>query len=200
MSSARRGYAPLPNPTSDADADRELEAAFGGADSDGEDDDEHTPLQPSVASTSAVPVPVASTSAASASTSAIPGAYDFERADYDRPPPGSPPGPSAHALPNSIGNSNGVTGTAPAVPAGPRPGVLRRTLGALLPQHYAPLPAAAVRAAPANDGVFGNVTAKPARGVAVTDSDGSVYVVPEHTQVEQPPVSAPTKPTALLVY
>lgn len=38
-----------------------------------------------------------------------PGTYDFENMDFDyiRPPPGSPPGPSARALPNEFGNSNG---------------------------------------------------------------------------------------------
>jgi hypothetical protein len=69
MSSARRGYAPLPNPTADADAERELADAFGAdADSDdGSDDDESTPLQLHNA-------PVASSSAAEPSTSALPGA------------------------------------------------------------------------------------------------------------------------------
>ncbi len=37
-----------------------------------------------------------------------PGAYNFEFVDYDYPPPGSPPSPSATALPNNIGNSNGL--------------------------------------------------------------------------------------------
>jgi hypothetical protein len=193
MSGTRRGYAPLSNPTTDPDDDRELEAAFGGADSDGDDDDESTPLRPSIS------FPVPSVPVETRSTSAIPGAYDFERPDYDRPPPGSPPAPSTIALPNDYGNSNGVTGTAAAVPPAPRPNAFRRALGVLLPQHYAPLPTEAgpstrvVGGGQANDGVFGNVVAKPGRSVAVTGEDGSVYMAPEESQREQPPVCLPSR-------
>jgi hypothetical protein len=176
MSSAR--YAPLPNPRSAHDADREMDDAF---DDDGTEHGETTPLT--------INVPPLH----SARESSAPGIYDFER-DYDYPPPGSPPGPSTTALPNSIGNSNGLIPSSP-IPRplqGPRSSFFRRTVGALLPSYYQRVPAQPQ--APGhgsgigNDGVFANVMAKPQRARQVQTDDGEIYMVPEDTQAEAPPV------------
>ncbi|KAJ6448940.1 hypothetical protein C8R45DRAFT_1045723 [Mycena sanguinolenta] len=162
-------YAPL----SAQDADSELDAAFGG-------DDEDTPLVQSYDPPAHVP-----------------GAYDFER-EYDYPPPGSPPRsafPSALALPNDIGNSNGRLPTEPVVPPVPRASFFRRAVGAILPTHYTRLPGSDPSAGPAgvrgggieNDGVFANVMAKPQRARTVRTEDGEVHMVPEDNQKEPPP-------------
>lgn len=165
MSSAR--YTRLNNP------DNELDAAF--ADDDPDQDSHHAPL---------VREP----------TSSIPGAYDFER-EYDFPPPGSPPAPSSHALPNDFGNSNGLPPSSVARPSPPRPSFLRRAVGALLPSHYIRVSnsdassSRIVGAGTENDGVFANVVAKPQRAQSQVASDGSIYMVPEETsQKEVPPV------------
>ncbi|KAJ7219948.1 hypothetical protein GGX14DRAFT_584713 [Mycena pura] len=163
-------YSPLPS-RSAQDADSELDDAFG-------DDDEETPLQ-----TALVAVP-----------SHVPGAYDFER-EYDYPPPGSPPRPSAVALPNDIGNSNGRLPTASVVPPGPRISFFRRAVGGLLPSHYTRLPGGDPSAAAVsvrgggieNDGVFNNVVAKPSLGRTVLTEDGETHIVPEDSQKEAPP-------------
>ena len=72
-------------------------------------------------------------------------AYDFENTDFDyiRPPPGSPPDPSARALPNEFGNSNGLVPSFSEVRtdagsgSGSRRGNwLRRTAASVLPTHY----------------------------------------------------------------
>ncbi|KAG5650574.1 hypothetical protein H0H81_011761 [Sphagnurus paluster] len=194
-SSSSARYAPLGQRT-----DRELDEAF---ESDEDDDDanyqdaltESTPL------TRAHRTNDDDTHNDAEPTSAIPGAYDFERdRAYDHPPPGSPPRPSARALPNDYGNSNGLLPSTPARPAPPRASFLRRAAGALLPSHYVRIPNSdagsstrpVVGTGTDNDGVFANVTAKPqrARTVAVEAADGSgnVYMVPEDSnQKEVPP-------------
>lgn len=176
-------YAPLPNPRSTEDAEREMDDAF-------EDDGESTPLNVAYA-----PSP---THARTRSTP--PGTYNFERERYyDIPPPGSPPRPSSVALPNNvIGNSNGVLPTSePLIPhtdasISIRPSFFRRTFGALLPTHYQPLPQQAQvpgrGGGMMNDGVFANVMAKPVAPVQITAENGEVYMVPEDTQAEAPPV------------
>ena len=173
-------YAPLPNPRSTEEAEREMDDAF-------EDDSENTPLNVSYAAPSPTHGRTRSTP---------PGQYDFEHEfEYDFPPPGSPPRPSSVALPNDIGNSNGIMPTSPHIPrtdASLRPSFFRRTFGALLPTHYQPLPTQANvpgnGGGMMNDGVFANVMAKPARPVTVTGENGEVYMVPEETQAEAPPV------------
>lgn len=145
--------------------------------------------------------------------------YDFERDyeyDYDFPPPGSPPGPSATARPNDYGNSNGLVPSLPLTsrpwPSSQtsRPSFLRRAIGALWPRsQYARVPmdaeasteaSAQSRSTPRgggieNDGVFANVMAKPGRAVEVRDENGEMYMVPEETQREMPPVSLKILPT-----
>ncbi|KAJ7127086.1 hypothetical protein C8R44DRAFT_780373 [Mycena epipterygia] len=163
-------YAPLPSRAAQ-DADSELDDAFAD-----DDDDDQTPR----------PVP--------ATVAHVPGAYDFER-EYDCPPPGSPPRPSAFALPNDIGNSNGMLPTEPVIAPAPRSSFFRRAVGAILPTHYTRLPGSDPSAAAAgvhgggieNDGVFANVMAKPQRARTARTEDGEIYIVPEDNQKEPPP-------------
>ena len=173
-------YAALPNYPPAPDAERELADAF---ESDDEDEGtESTPL------THATPAPVVER------PEPPPGAYDFER-DYDYPPPGSPPRPSALALPNDFGNSNGQLPSSPIRgPSGPRPSLLRRALGGILPTHYSPVASAdsgitRVGGGVENDGVFANVMAKPGRTRTVTAENGDVHMVPEDSMTEALPVS-----------
>lgn len=155
-------YAPLPNnPTVDQAADDELEAAFD--DSEDEDASESQPLNPNrrPAVQPTIPQPT-------------PGAYNFD-ADYDYPPPGSPPRPSAIALPNDHGNSNGITSfTVDTAAHARRGGWFSRTAATVLPTHYVQrfglgrqVPSGVVGGGTNMDGVFANVTAKPSRPVRV---------------------------------
>ncbi|KII85239.1 hypothetical protein PLICRDRAFT_178976 [Plicaturopsis crispa FD-325 SS-3] len=174
-------YAPLPNPRSLPTADSsELDDAFEG--SDNEDDTESTPL-----TSNHHPSQQRQHSPAQS----IPGAYDFEREyDYDYPPPGSPPRPSAVALPNDYGNSNGMLPDEPVRAPAPRLSFFRRTVGAILPTHYMRVPTGPRRARGGgmeNDGVFANVMAKPGRTRAVRNDNGDVHLVPEDNSNEAPP-------------
>lgn len=204
-------YAPLPNPRyAPEDAQRELDDAFD-SDDEGHDASEHTPLAPTTQTVRVLPPRTAShhapldadfPSPLPTPQTVPPGTYDFERdRDYDYPPPGSPPSPSARALPNDIGNSNGYVPTSPAWrpsrPTAPRLSFWRRAVGALLPQYYVRVPTEedagpsaprVVGGGTENDGVFANVSAKPSRGIEVVDSNGEVHVVPEEVQKETPPV------------
>jgi hypothetical protein len=186
-------YAALPNPRSIPDTERELDDAFGSANDDN-NDTESTPLVGSNPQ-SASPGDVAP-SRVGGQTS-IPGTYDFEREySYDLPPPGSPPRPSTFALPNDIGNSNGLLPTSPIrrKPM-PRLSLFRRLVGAVLPTHYMPVPSGptggVVGGGLENDGVFANVTAKPQRAREVHTESGDVYLVPEDSQKDIPPVRTP---------
>ena len=168
------GYAPLPTQQPTPEADRELDEAFGS------DEEDEQPIAHR-------PTPVAPP------PKTIPAMYDFERDfDYVRPPPGSPPGPSAFALPNDFGNSNGLVPSSSAVTPIHRPSLFRRAIGALLPTHYTRLHTTshshAIGGGTQNDGVFANVTAKPSRPVQLRADDGNVYIMPEETQNTAPPV------------
>ena len=174
-------YAPLPNPQTDLDAEREMDDAFD--DDDHDNQAETTPLtlyQPrSPVSAGQPPL--------RGSSQTVSNAYDFER-DYDHPPPGSPPSISTHAFPNNYGNSNGLLPTSP-VSRSPPQSIFRRTFGGLLPQYYQRIRDDHPRGGGTdNDGVFANVSAKPAPPVSVVTDNGDVYMVPEETQQEAPPV------------
>lgn len=178
-------YAPLPNPRSDRDAQHEMDAAFGD---DSDDEDTHNiteshPLNPTPSSPSSDhshpltshPLHIQTAQP----TTRIPGTYDFENVDYDYPPPGSPPAPSAFALPNTHGNSNGFVPSSTldstvAVPS--RRGWFQTRVAAVLPSHYVQRlglgprrPQGAVGGGLNNDGVFANVTAKPTRPRVIQD-------------------------------
>jgi hypothetical protein len=177
-------YAPLPNPRSVPDIERELNDAFGFGHE--EDVDESVPL-------TRHQDPVLS----SDDSNLIPGAYDFEREyEYDYPPPGSPPRPTAFALPNDIGNSNGRLPSSPVRVPAPRLSLFRKAMGAILPTHYSRIDSGSTRAIHRgggieNDGVFANVVAKPQRANMAQTEDGEVYMVPENTQTDIPPVRTP---------
>lgn len=155
-------YAPLPTQRSDPDSDSELDAAF--EDSDDEDNhflpQESQPLNPSrLPRHKPPPLPLS-----------IPGTYDFEREEYDIPPPGSP----TRAMDNDYGNSNGLVPTFETdnidTARSSRHGWFTRTASAVLPTHYvnllSPMPqpsAAPTGGGSSNDGVFANMMAKPER-------------------------------------
>lgn len=165
FSMSSRGYAPLPNnPNVDDTVNDELEAAFD--DSDDEDTSELHPLNPNRALPTHTPIP----------SPHVQGTYNFD-ADYDYPPPGSPPRRDL-ALPNDHGNTNGITTfTVDSSAQAQRKGWFGRTAAAVLPTHYVqrlglgprPIPTGAVGGGHNMDGVFANVTAKPTRAVEITD-------------------------------
>ncbi|KAF8551383.1 hypothetical protein OG21DRAFT_1418073 [Imleria badia] len=181
------GYAPLPTQQPTREADRELDEAFA---SDDEEEQHYDSAATPTQSRSSAEFPKAS--------STLPAVYDFERSfDYARPPPGSPPRPSAVALPNDFGNSNGLVPSSPVATAIHHPSFFRRVVGAILPTHYTRLPTTGgvshsrtIGGGTQNDGVFANVTAKPSRPVQVRTEDGNLYVMPEETQSTAPPADA----------
>ncbi|KAG2116056.1 uncharacterized protein F5147DRAFT_569097 [Suillus discolor] len=186
-------YAPLPNPRTDPDS-TELEAAFD--DQDDEDDggydlDESSPLT--------YPNPSNSSS------------YNFESpiCDYDQPPPGSPPQPSSHAVPNEFGNSNGIIPvfTLDSLPPPPTGPWWKRTATTILPSHYVnrwgftseASSRTPIGGGTRNDGVFSNVAAKPSQGVRVQEGD-NVYLVPEESSNTAPPTYAAAQADAAPPY
>ncbi|KAF9532522.1 hypothetical protein CPB83DRAFT_846923 [Crepidotus variabilis] len=181
------GYAPLPNPRSAPDAEREMEDAFDLNDEDDQADTEETPLTRRTAEH-----PQPETSSTRQETTALSGgAYDFER-EYDLPPPGSPPRPSARALPNEIGNSNGLLPTAPVDRPQPQRSFFRRIMGNIIPSQYQPVATDShstrlTGGGTDNDGVFANVTAKPAPARVVRSENGDIQIMPEESQKELPP-------------
>lgn len=191
-------YAPLPTQPTQEDADRDLEDAFREDEEDEEGILESTRLvnhhnQPGGNhSHGNRPQPIQ-----------IPGAYDFERDyDYTIPPPGSPPRPSATALPNDYGNTNGLIPTSPAITplrstqsSGGFSVFFRKAVGSILPTHYQTIPTESpsprvVGGGIQNDGVFANVMAKPVSSstTRTTSDDGSVFLAPETTRLQAPPV------------
>ena len=191
-------YTQLPTQTSE----EEMEAAFDNSDSDGEADDErNTSSRPlladhirSIPSHPLDPSNGRHTPLQTSPSNPTSGVYDFEYDYAMLPPPGSPPQPSALALPNAYGNSNGLIPSSSSISTVQRPGIFQRALGAILPTHYVHDRRGGGRG---NDGVFVNVVAKPGgpapvRGAA--DSEGP-YWVPEESQKEAPPVRVSTHTT-----
>ncbi|KAJ3517985.1 hypothetical protein NLJ89_g152 [Agrocybe chaxingu] len=198
-------YAPVPNPGPDRRAtqhDREVEmqAAFDYSD---DEDDEHNASE----SQPLNPTPTSAAAPVQAPPARTPGLYNFETVDYDYPPPGSPPLPSATALPNDIGNSNGlVPSFSPSQNLGPRRMWFQRAAAAVLPASVLTKVGLAPRrlSGPVgggtnNDGVFANVTAKPTPPVRVQDGDDT-YLVPEDTRQEAPPSYASAQADAVPPY
>lgn len=201
-------YAPIPNPRTDLDADNELDAAFD--DSDDDDDqvsDEYRPLNP----TSSRP--------SGDHTHSL--AYDFNTpvTDWDQPPPGSPPPPTSNALPNSIGNSNGIIPTFTPITPRAHTSWWRRFLPSQFAQSSSSGRPRVVGGGTGNDGVFTNVTAKPsASGARVQDgrshhypigasltsplliAGDSIYIVPEESSSTAPPSYAAAQADAAPPY
>jgi len=180
MASARRDTL-LSNARS-LHAVREMDDAFD--DNDNDDQQEAMPLTQFHPQS-----PVSLLSSRTCTDAAGPNPYDFER-EYDFPPPGSPPSPSTSALPNNYGNSNGYLPTSPIIRSPPQ-SIFRRTFGAFLPQsYYQPLSSDGRPRGGGtdNDGVFANVTAKPASSMSVQTDNGDIHIAPEETQQEAPPV------------
>ena len=168
-------YAPLPTQRPPEHSDDELDAAFNGSDDELDYDDDNAPvsesqpLNPSRSGRTSPPPPTQT----HPTPIAIPGAYDFERVDYDVPPPGSP----TRAMANDYGNSNGLVpsfDTDAEIADGRRGGTrswLSRTAANILPSHYVrrfglggpSSSAARLGGGSMNDGVFFNLTAKPER-------------------------------------
>ncbi|KIK67992.1 hypothetical protein GYMLUDRAFT_155118 [Collybiopsis luxurians FD-317 M1] len=190
-------YAPLPNdPRADQHAQHELEAAF-----DDSDDEEASESQPLTIRTTTPPPQ-------QPNTTQVPGSYDFENVDYDYPPPGSPPAPSAFALPNNHGNSNGFVPTFDLEPSRnpPRRTWVSKVLTSILPSRYSERlgytqvpPTGAIGGGIGNDGVFANVTAKPSRPVTIQEGD-ETYVIPEDARNDAPPTYASAQADAVPPY
>jgi len=168
-------YAPLPTQRPPEHSDDELDAAFDGSDDELDYDDDNAPVpesQPLNPSRSGHTLPSFSTQNRPPPI-AIPGAYDFERVDYDVPPPGSP----TRAMENDYGNTNGHIPSydTDVGLAGYRRGGARswfgRAAASVLPSHYvhrlglggASTSTAHVGGGVMNDGVFANLAAKPER-------------------------------------
>ena len=168
-------YAPLPTRRPPEHSEDELDAAFNGSDDELDLDDDNAPisesqpLNPSRSGRTSPPLPARNLPA----PIAIPGAYDFERVDYDVPPPGSP----TRAMANDYGNTNGFVPSfdtdVDLVGHGNRGARswLSRTAANVLPSHYVrrfgfggpSAPTAHVGGGGRNDGVFSNLAAKPER-------------------------------------
>ena len=180
-------YLPLPQ-----HAEREIEDAFDLNDehNDVDNDNETTPLTVVVHLHHPAQQAQSSSSFAHQSIPNQPQSYDFDR-EYDFPPPGSPPLPSAQARPNDYGNSNGLLPSSPIDRPQRRHPWYRRFLGAVLPSQYQPVATEPLHLSPTgggNDGVFANVTAKPQPARTVRSDDGQVIVIPEDSQKDVPPV------------
>lgn len=186
------GYTALPNPRTDTrtqrDQEEEMAAAFDY--SENEDDEQETsetqPLNsessPNNTRDHSVP-PILQSSQPHPLSPPNPGTYDFENVDYDCPPPGSPPLPSAAAFPNDYGNSNGLVPSFDSTHP-PRRNWFQRTAAAVLPSQVAEriglgnrLPSGPVGSGTFNDGVFANVTAKPSAPTRI--QDGSYMTNPK---------------------
>jgi len=148
-----------------------MQAAFDYSDDEDEDDNisESRPLNPTSTSPAQPPQPIGH----------VPGTYNFEAVDYDYPPPGSPPPPSAVALPNEYGNSNGfIPEFNLSQGRGPHRIWFQRAAVAVLPLSLltkvglAPQrPSGPIGGGTNNDGVFANVSAKPTPPVTVRDGE-----------------------------
>lgn len=157
----------------------EMQAAFDYSEDDDDLDDgneaESAPLNPEHTS------PASPSQHLPSPGVAAPDTYDFENVEYDRPPPGSPPRPSAMALPNEHGNSNGLIPNFNTIPRSSlHQNWIQRTAARVIPPTFAgrlgihhARPAGAIGGGVQNDGVFANVTAKPS--VPVRIQEGMVH-------------------------
>jgi hypothetical protein len=177
-----------PDLTAQQDAEQEMEDAFEGS------DDEHDAgeLQPMISQRSPSPSARSPTNNTShpPSQSGAP-LYDFEY-DYP-PPPGSPPRPSALALPgNAFGNNNGYIPVFSGVRPVPRQGNwFTKTVRRWLPGGSTQAPRRPIGGGTQMDGVFANVVAKPSttdHPRSLEEGTSNVHIVPEFEQNDVPPV------------
>lgn len=184
--SRRVRYAPLP--TAQQDAEREMEDAFEGS------DDEHDAgeSRPMIRQRSpSPPVPFPTNNIPDQPTESGAPLYDFEY-DYP-PPPGSPPRPSALALPGNIfGNNNGYIPVFSGIRPVPRQeNWFTKTVGRWLPGRSNPAPRRLVGGGTQMDGVFANVVAKPSTTEnprALEAGTSNIHIAPEFEQNDVPPV------------
>ena len=172
------------------DAEREMEDAFDLNDENHDNDNETTPLTVVVDLHRLAAQAESSSSSGHQSNPNQLQSYDFDR-EYDFPPPGSPPLPSAQARANDYGNSNGLLPSSPIDRPQRRHPWYKRFLSAVLPSQYQSVPTESHHLSPTgggNDGVFANVTAKPQPARTVRSDDGQVIVIPEDSQKDAPPV------------
>lgn len=184
-----RQYIPLPNPLH-GDPDHELEEAFAGSDDEDENDNRNVnrPLLSSSTRSQQV-VEATRTPITSSHQPTVDGRYNF---DYDFPPAGNPP--THFAAENHWGNTNGQVPTFPSdiTPNSSQQGWLSRGWK-LVKALRRPSPSGRlVGGGMENDGVFGNVSARPtlsrpAPPVPSGQSD-TIFHAPETEQDEAPPV------------
>lgn len=122
------------------------------------------------------------------------------------PPPGSPPRPTAFAIPNNIfGNNNGYVPVSADIPTNiGRSGWLRRNLGRLLPGGSSSTTGTLVGGGTNNDGVFANITSKPTTSTAGLDraeeGTSTVHIAPEFVQKDAPPTYGEAQADAVPPY
>lgn len=136
--------------------------------------------------------------------------YNFEY-DYMMPPPGSPPRPSARAIPDNVfGNSNGYVPVSVQIPRSStsQSGWIQRNLVPFLPRRLSSNTSQQPRligGGSNNDGVFANVVAKPTVSTendlrSVEEGSSNAHVVPEFEQKDAPPTYADAQQDAVPPY
>ena len=178
-------------PTAQQDAEREMEDAFEDSD-DEHDAGESQPMISRACQRSPSPPtrsPTSNLSDRPSQSGAL--LYDFEY-DYP-PPPGSPPRPSAFALPGNVfGNDNGYIPVFSDIRPVPRQGNwFTKRVRRWLPGRSLPTPGQRVGGGTQMDGVFANVVAKPSTAEnprALEEGTSNVHIAPEFEQNDVPPV------------
>lgn len=201
---SRAAYAPLPSAHETAEAaERQMEDAFDLSDDDDDDHGRPEETRPMIPAASATARGPASPSDDHSPSNNL---YNFEY-DYTMPPPGSPPRPSALAIPGNIfGNTNGYLPVAEEVirPAPARDGWVRRNLGRLFSQESDTR--RPIGGGTNNDGVFANVVAKPTAPSTTNnlsnaeEGSSNVHVAPEFEQKDAPPTYADAQQDAVPPY
>ncbi|KIM33151.1 hypothetical protein M408DRAFT_325964 [Serendipita vermifera MAFF 305830] len=190
-------YAPIPTAQEAIDnAERQMEDAFDVSDDEGE---ETRPMIPSNTNEDDI-IPNNNTTNNS-------NLYNFEF-DYTMPPPGSPPRPSALALPNNVfGNSNGYVPDTSTL-ATPQTSWFQRNVAKWNPLSSTRRPAGPVGSGNGNDGVFANLSAKPTASSVPNDDlsraeqggSNNAHIVPEFEQKDVPPTYADAQRDAVPPY
>lgn len=200
----RAAYAPLPSAHEAAEAaERQMEDAFDVSDDEDDDGGQSQETRPMI------PVAQAGLSSGN-SPSSNNNLYNFEY-DYTMPPPGSPPRPSARAIPDNVfGNSNGYVPVSAHIPrsSASRSGWIQAILVPFLPRRLfsnASQQHRVIGGGSNNDGVFANVVAKPTVGTennlrSAEEGSSNAHVVPEFEQKDAPPTYADAQQDAVPSY